>query len=168
MSTTTATKSDAQIKRTKKFKALVAVGLDENEAIKSYRRTVLGEGGEAVEADPVAELVAAGFTEAEARSVLGLDEVPGAMAPAPTPIPEPEPEPEVDPIAALIIKHGFDFAKGRVYLGADAIEAAVRVRKTGQPEIVASSRANTRRPRAVVAYAGTEGEVIIQNLIREA
>lgn len=146
---------------TKKFKALLALGMDKDQAAKVYQQTVLGIAAEPVEANepgPIAQLVAAGFTQDEAEHMLAEGQ-------------SPEPQPVVaaglDPIAALIAKHGFDFAKGRVYLGADAIEAAVRVRRTGTPELIASARATTR-PRAVVVYQGENGEVIVQNLIREA
>lgn len=141
------------ITRTKKYRALIAIGMTPDQAAKAYAKVI--------DPKPVERaLLAAGFSPEEAEAVLAQGEV---VETAPEPVVE-----EVDPVAALITKHGFDFAKGRVYLSGDAIEAAVRVRRTGQPEIIASTATGTRRARAVVLYKGEGGDVTCQNLIREA
>ena len=145
------------ITRTKKYRALIAIGMTPDQAAEAYAKVT---NPKPAEPTPTEKLIAAGFSPEEAEAVLAQGEV---VETAPEPVVE-----EVDPVAALITKHGFDFAKGRVYLSGDAIEAAVRVRRTGQPEIIASTATGARRARAVVLYKGDGGDVICQNLIREA
>ena len=65
----------------------------------------------------------------------------------------------------LVQAEGLTFARGRVYLTPDTIEAAVRVRKTGSPEIIRSS--GVGRTAAVLLFREESGDVAAQNLIAE-
>lgn len=160
MATTTALKpkTDAQIARTKKYQALIQVGLSPEDAAKRYRQIVEGQAPEP-EANPLQQLLDAGFDETEARAILGS----GSVA---------EPEAKVAPAKktsqeigeALVEEHGLAFTKGRVYVTPDIIEAAVRVRKTGSPEVVTSS--GVGRTAAVLIFQTEGGDTALQNLAK--
>ena len=160
MSTTVAPKlkSDAQIARTKKYQALIAVGLSPEAAAKKYREVVEGLAPVAAP-DPVQQLIDAGFDEAEARAIVNA----GAT---------PEPEAKVVLVKqtsqeigeALVEKAGLAFTKGRVYVTPDIIEACVRVRKTASPEVVTSS--GVGRTAAVLIFKTEGGDVALQNLAK--
>jgi hypothetical protein len=147
MSTTTRTRS------TKKYKALVAAGLDDATALK-----ILGE-PVAPQPNPLAQLLAAGFDEAEAAAILSQHQGEATEPPAPVLTRKQAAE-------ALVAEQGLTFTKGRVYVTADIIEAAVRVRKTGSPEVVRSS--GVGRTAAVLIAKEDSGDVSIQNLARPA
>lgn len=145
--TLTKTKSDAQIRRTKKYAALLAVLNSPEEAIRSYREHVLGE---YPEPEPEAVLAEAGFTSDEAEHIIDSGETPPSIESA---------------LDALLVRHGFDYAKGRVYVTPDVNEAIVRVMKNNAPEVVASTRGN--KVRAVAIFKTDAGDVALQNLIRK-
>lgn len=164
MTTTTAPKlkTDAQIARTKKYQGLIAVGLSPEDAIKAYRRVVegLAEPEPEPEVNPLQPLLDAGFTQEEAQAILAS----GNTEPTAE---EAKPEPTAQELAeALVVEKGFDFARGRVYVTPDMIESAVRVRKTGAAEIIASSGAG--RTKAVLLFRTESGEVALQNLLVKA
>ena len=168
MSTNTSTLTKTQLagaRRSKQYKALIAIGLDADTAMKTYQREV--KGVEMVEPepetpDPIALLVAAGFTEDEARRVLATEAVEAAAKATPAPVAQSKPETTKDVAEALVEQHGLTFTKGRVYITTDMIEAAVRVRKTGSPEIVTG--AGVGRTAAVLLFKGEAGTVALQNL----
>lgn len=65
----------------------------------------------------------------------------------------------VDPVQALVDKHGLSFAKGgRAYLTLDAFTAGARVLKTGTPEVVkaADEKSHERRSVSHVVLFRTE------------
>src|SRR6478735_10423142 len=72
MTTTTAPKlkSDAQIARTKKYQALIAVGLSPEAAAKKYREVVEGAAPEPV-SNPIQDLLDAGFSQEEVDAIVG-------------------------------------------------------------------------------------------------
>lgn len=145
--------SNKQVMRTKKYQALLAILGDEAKALSAYRAV------DVPAADPkITALVAAGYTEEQAKRALGAE----AATPA-TPA-EPEPVAAKDAGKALVVEQGYDFARGRVYVTPDTIEAAVRVRKNGSPEIVASS--GVGRTKAVLVYKEESGDVALCNLFR--
>ena len=109
------------IRSTKKFKALIAVGLSEDQALAQ-----LGE-AKPDEADAnIARLVSAGYTETEAHAILN----PSVEVVVETP----------KQVADLLVEsRGLTHTRGLVRLNTEAIEAAVRVLKTGKPEVINSS-----------------------------
>jgi hypothetical protein len=144
----------ANIKRTKKFKALLAVGLDEDTALKHLGHRV---------ADPttaaIAELVAAGFTEVQAKSIVGGSAAPTEPAKAAaSKVLTSKEHGEV-----LVEERGLAFARGRTYGNTNTAEAIVRVLKTGKPEIIQSS--GVGRVAAVLIYREDSGDFALQNLI---
>lgn len=137
----------------KKFQALLAIGLTEQQAAKML---------EPQTPEPTAtdKLIAAGFTADEAAKIL---------APQPQPKPEATPQPASSKQLGeqLVADKGFTFTRGRVYVNPRTIEAAVRVAKTGAPEIVnsAGGTADTEHHvTAVLAYRTDGGDVALQNL----
>ena len=175
MSTTTTTTQKAvtpaqfaaAMRRTKKYKALVSVGLSPEDAAKAYRRVVLGEEPpvEPLEpaVDPIAKLMEAGLTKSQAKKALKAGT---PSVPVPVPVPAPAPVAKQSATDALVEKHGFAFAKGRVYVTPAIIEGTVRVTKTGSPEIVTSS--GVGRTSAVLLFRTPGGDCAIQNLTKEA
>lgn len=141
---------------TKKFKALVAVLGSEDKAIAAWNKhnpdSPIGE----VEVDPqIAQLVAAGFSVEEAQEALAEVDA--------------EPKAEAAPLTsheiadAAVAQAGLTHFRGRVYSGANLIEAQVRVLKTGKPEIVKHS--GETKTKGVVVYRTDDGtNVVLQNL----
>jgi hypothetical protein len=147
----------AGVRRSNKYMALVEqLGLTDAAALAVLGHTVEPK------ADPrLAELIEAGFTPEEAAELLEDTDT----TPDTEPEPEPEPEPELtskDRADALVAEHDLTFTRGRVYLSRDAIEAQVRVFKTGTPEIVATS--GVGRAKAVVFYLSESGDLAAQHL----
>lgn len=154
--TRTTAQQVADVKRTKKFQALITTaGLSEDRAL----RVIMGDSAPDPLAPRIAALVEAGFTEDEARKLL-TDEAVSEVKP------ETQSEPEVSAAEALVAQHGLTFTKGRVYGGVTLAEAIVRVAKTGTPEIVASS--GVGRTAAVLVNRENSGDVSVQNLRRPA
>lgn len=148
MSKSTSNTKIAGVRRSKKYQALIAVGLDDAAALRSLGVTPPVNGA-------LAELLAAGFSEDEARQALARKtEVTPAPAPAPLTVKEQG--------EALVTAQGLVFTRGRVYVTPDVIEAAVRVRKTGSPEVVRTS--GVGRTKAVLVTKEETGDVSIQNL----
>lgn len=152
-----------RVRSTKKYKALIALGMDDERALVQLGHVA------AAPVDPrLANLVAGGFSEEEAAQVLAsLDAEKGAPAPVLALVPAPAPEPVKPPTAAevadaLVAGRGFVHTTGRVYSNAAIIEAQARVLKTGTPEVVASS--GTGRTKAVVIFRMDNGDVAVQNL----
>lgn len=140
------------------FKALVAALDSKEKALAAFNRIKQSE------VDPrIAELVAVGFTEAQAKAALVEGEAVVAEAPAPAPK---VPTTSKERGEALREKQGYGYAKGRVYGGPALAEAIVRVHKTGKPEIVESS--GVGRTKAVLVYKEDGGDVAQQNLIKGA
>jgi hypothetical protein len=161
MTTTVAPKlkSDAQIARTKKYQALIAVGLSPEDAAKKYREIVEGAAPEPV-IDPAADLLAAGFSQEEVDAIIGA----GATTPEPAEKVVLAKKTSQELGEALVENAGLAFTKGRVYVTPDIIEAAVRVRKTSSPEVVSSS--GVGRTAAVLVFKTDGGDVAIQNLAK--
>jgi len=131
------------------------------------------------------------LTEEQALTVI-LGEAVGALLFAPKP--EAQPAPQADDLAAQLVangstaedavkaaisrktplesaealaaQHHLTFTDGRAFLSTAAIEAAVRVRKTGSPEIVSS--AGTDDIKAVLLYRDDSGDLVAQNLAESA
>lgn len=153
------TKTIAQVQQTKQYKALIAIGLNPDAALKAAG-TKLGVTFAAPVDERLQTLIAGGFTEAEAREQLGLVD-------ATTPAVKPEPVKALtskEQGDALVEAQGLAFTKGRVYVTPDINEAIVRVRKTGRPETVASS--GVGRTKAVLIFREESGDVAVQNLTR--
>ena len=158
-------KTPAQIlaatKRTNKFKALVdpAVGgLTEAQAIAVLHPDLAAKTTpEPVDpqAAAVAELVKAGFTETDARRILGQAADPEVAETVET---------VQDLGEALVAQRGLAFSKGRVYVNGSIAEAIVRVLKGGGPEVVDSS--GVGRVAAVLVSRQESGDVSVQNLRR--
>lgn len=159
----------AAARRTTKYKALVAViNLDTPAAVDAAALKILGVELPVAEPEPdpnaeaLAGLIAAGFDEAEAQEILtsvGTEEATALAAPAKV---APRPQSSKDQAEALVAESDLTFTKGRVYLTPDSIEAAVRVRRTGHPEIITSS--GVGRTKAVVLFREDSGDVAAQNL----
>ena len=64
----------------------------------------------------------------------------------------------------LVEKHGYGYAKGRVYATPTLAEAIVRVHRNGKPEIVQSS--GVGRTKAVLVSKQESGDVSLQNLTK--
>ena len=151
---------------TKKFKALIAAGLSESDAL-----TVMGADDSAtqVEPDAKAQLIDAGFTEEQATKILadrdkGKGKKKGKKAKAKQVEAAPEALTPKQEAEALVASKGLTFTRGRVYGGAALAEALVRVMKTGTAEVVTSS--GVGRVSAVLVYRETSGDVACQNLAK--
>lgn len=66
-------------------------------------------------------------------------------------------------VEALVENKGFKFARGRVYVTGEIVEASVRVLKGGSPEIVRTS--GTGRITAVAIFRTDNGDAALQNLV---
>lgn len=142
----------ARIRSTKKYKALVAQGFSDTQALSFL--------GAAPASSPVADLVAAGFTQEEAERIIGGQfATSGAVAEAVAPKVALTSKEQAD---ALVAQHGFAHTKGRVYATGQILEAAARVLKGGAPEVVKSS--GVGRTKAVVIFREDSGDVALQNL----
>lgn len=160
MSTTTITRPKA----TKKFKALIAAGVSETDAL-----DIMGVAPVApVEVDPRIEaLKDGGFTEEQARNIIAGDGKAkkkggkkGKKAKAETPAAL-----TAKQVAeALVAERGMTFARGRVYVTPPMIEALARVTKNGKAEVVQAS--GVGRVAAVLVYKETSGDVAVQNLAK--
>lgn len=145
-------RTNASIKQTSEFKALVTVFGNEDEALARYK-AVFGEVAEPVAAPSALDnLIAAGFTKEQAEKALADKAAPAPAAPATS----------KEKGEALVTEKGYTFAKGRVYGAVTLAEAIVRVFKTGTPEIVTSS--GVGRTKAVLVYKEESGDVAQQNL----
>lgn len=127
------------IKRTKKYKALLAVGLTDEKA-----QGVMNPAS----TSPLDILLEGGWNEDEARAILAGGTV--------------EPDEPLDPAEALVESSPYSYTKGRVYVTTSIIEACVRVIKTGKPEIVKTS--GNGRTKAVLIKREDSGDASIQNL----
>jgi hypothetical protein len=147
----------AALRRTEKFKACITAKVDPDLAVKALDPE-LHAALHPVEADPltaqVAALVAANFTEAEARRLLGGTATEVTPAEAAVAV--------KDEAEALVAAKGLAFTKGRVYVTGSILEAAARVLKGKKPEIVASS--GVGRTSAVLVFCLPSGDAAIQNL----
>jgi hypothetical protein len=144
-------RTNAALKNNPQFQALVATLGSEEKAKVAFERLR----PTAPKVDPrVAELMAAGFTEDEAKAAL-------TEAPA-----EVEAKVEVDPADALREKKGYAFAKGRVYSTSALIEAQARVLRSGKPEIVVGRLTAGEKQRAVLVSKLESGDLSLQNLIK--
>lgn len=170
----------AGARRSKKYKALIeTLKLSDPAALAVLGYTV--EPAEP-EVDPrVTRLIETGaFSLAEAEEAVRASET--APEEAPTDEPAEADEAPAEPEQAtsggdveltseqvgngLVEAQGLTFTKGRVYLTADAVEAMVRVRKTGSPEIIQSS--GVGRTKAVLFFRMDSGDVAAQNLTKTA
>jgi len=139
------------IKRTKKFQALLAKLGDEDRAMAAY--TAAFGDPEPQISDDVRELMEEGFTQAQAEAALAA---PANKVATVTPLSSKERG------EALVAERGLAFTKGRVYVTGSHAEAIVRVLKTARPEIVTSS--GVGRTKAVLVYREGSGDVALQNL----
>lgn len=161
--------STTRPRATKAFKALIAAGFDDAEAL-----NVLGVQAEP-EVDPrIATLVAGGFTAEQAEAIIagkdgakGGNKGKGKKGKKAKAEPEAEAAPELTnkQIAeALVASQGLAFTRGRVYGGVNLAEAIVTVHRTGEPTIVPASGAG--RVAAVLVYREASGDVAQQNLMK--
>lgn len=140
----------ANVKNTKKYKGLLAAGFTEEQALSFLSPAQ----------DPkVAALVAAGFdVEQATRLAAGQYSTPagvGAVLAAPVT--------SKDKADALVAQAGYAHTKGRVYVTGAILEAAARVIKGGEPEVVQTS--GVGRTKAVVIFREDSGDAAIQNLV---
>jgi len=158
---TTKSLTVAGAKRTKKYQACIAVGLDETEALK-YAGYVAQTPVDETEAN-IALLVQAGFTREMAIEALSDKPVAADATGAPVRI-EPKQSPK-DVADQLVKEQGYKFGTGRVYGPKDGslLAAGARVLKTGVPEIVKSS--GVGRTAAVQVVRQDNGDVYFQNLM---
>lgn len=76
-----------------------------------------------------------------------------------------ETEPTEKEKAETLVEDGdYAYAKGRVYLNANLIETAARIQNGGDPQVVSGSD----EKRFCVLYRADNGDVVIQNLYKEA
>ena len=140
--------------KTKKFRALVAVLGSEDAAVTAWNEAhpEAPIGDVEVTLSPEAQtLVDAGFTHAEAEKYVAQ------AAAKDVPLSSKE-QADVE-----VAKRGLVHVRGRVYAGAELIEAAVRVLKTGKPEIV--SNTGEHRTKGVAVFRTDDGtSVALQNL----
>lgn len=161
MSTTTRPRA------TKKYKALIAAGVNDAEALNILGVTVEQAGPEV---DPrIATLIQDGlFTVEQAERIIAGDgstkkkgkKGKGKKAKAEAPV-------ELTPkqvAEALVAERGMTFARGRVYVTPAIIEALARVTKNGKAEVVQAS--GVGRVAAVLVYKETSGDVAVQNLAK--
>lgn len=161
MSTTVKNKSGQTVagaKRTKMYKALIAVGLDESAALVELGFEI------AQPADPNdaarATLLAAGIKPERIEEILNAKATQGAPVEAAKPVKLTSKELGNQ----LVTERGLDFTNGRVYGGSQTAEAIVRVLKTHKPEIVESS--GEGRTAGVLVFLQADATVALQNLIR--
>jgi hypothetical protein len=138
--------------RTKKFKGLVVALGSEEAAVKAWNNA-FPDNAIPVETevpDNVAALVAAGFSEEEARKLLD------AQGASETVALTSQEEAEV-----LIAKSGLTPVRGRVYINSDVVDAFQRVLKTGKPEVIKTP--GSHRTKAVALWKADDN-VACQNL----
>jgi len=151
-----------RIRSTKKYRALIAIGMSDEQAVKALTPVV-------VEPEPLPELPVVdllmekgGYTREQAEALiasLSTDE-PAHVEPTPTPVPVVLSAKEK--AEALVAEAGLTFTRGRVYGKGELLEAAARVLKTGTPEIVKSS--GVGHTAAVLVYREESGDFAMQNL----
>jgi hypothetical protein len=151
--------------RTKRFQALLAVaGGDEAKAVAAWNATnpesPIAAKASTVVVDPqIAELVKAGYSEADAKAAIEAL----SAEPAKVEAPEAKPLTSHEIADAAVAKAGLVHFRGRVYSTPDLIEAQVRVLKTGKPEVVLNS--GETKTKGTVVYRTDEGtSVVLQNL----
>ena len=146
-------RTNASLKKNPQFQALVAVLGSEEKAREAFDRITKP----AVDSR-VQELMAAGFSEEEAKAALA-DEAPKPKAEA-----KPVAKTSKERAEELVADKGYDFTKGRVYGGVTLAEAIARVFRSGKPEIVQSS--GIGRTKGVLVYKEESGDVALQNLTK--
>lgn len=99
---------------------------------------------------------------AEASVTLDKPDAPITTPAKVTPAKPATPASSADKGEALVAERGLGYAKGRVYVTTDMLEAAVRVRKTGSPEIIGSAAVG--RTSNVLLFRTDNGQVAFQNL----
>lgn len=145
------------IRKTKQFKAILAVLKDQDKALAAYYAANPDQAPQVEPQGDLADLMAAGLTEAQAKAALATP------ADAPVETPAETPVTSKDVAEALVAERGFTFTKGRVYATGTLAEAIVRVLKNGKPEIVPSS--GVGRTKGVLVYKLDSGDVALQNLM---
>ena len=128
------------IKTTPQYQTLLAVLKDEAQALAAYDRL-----NPAPAVDPIAELVAAGFTQEQAVAAL-------------TDVAEVVVVPDHD---VLREAEGFKYAKGRVYGDKSLAKAICEVLNSGAPQLVRNTKVENK---GVLVYV-TEGSVTLQNVV---
>jgi hypothetical protein len=145
------------IKRTNKYKALIKTGVPSDVAIALCEADLANSKPtpepEPVKADPLADLVAAGWDPEIAQAIIDS----GATNTAPV-----EEQDTLSEAERLVAESGFDYAKGRVYVTPAIVKAVIRVTESGRPEIVPTSGAG--RTKAVLLNRTESGDTFIQNL----
>lgn len=150
--TTSTSSTTTDVRTTQKFKALAAYFGSEDAAIQRWNTLNPNEQidakGKVQLPKAVQDLVDAGFTVEEAQAV--VVEAPAEVT-------------AKDAADALVEKRGLIHVRGRVYVNPTMIETAVRVLKTGKPEIV--DVAGAHRTKAVLIFrTEDEASVALQNL----
>jgi len=165
MSTTTITRP----RSTKKYKALIAAGLSDSDALLTMG---VSEAPVVTEVDNrVATLVSGGFTQEQAEQIVRDQDAgakpakkgkKGKKAKA-AKVTAPAELTAKERAEALVAEKGLTFTRGRIYSPADRLaEAIVRVAKTNSPEIVTSS--GVGHVAALLVYREDSGDVAVQNL----
>lgn len=141
---------------TKKYHALIAIGYTDEQALKALANLGITEPEPLPEFPVVQQLVASGeFTKEEAEALVA------SLSPD-QPVHTPAPLTPKQQAEALVEKSGLGYAKGRVYVNGDVLEAATRVLKTGTPEIAKTS--GVGRVVALLVYKEESGDVALQSL----
>lgn len=165
-------------KATKKYKALIAAGVSESDAL-DIMGVAPAQPAEPAVDERLAGLIDGGFTEEQATKILADRDAQakpakkgkgkkGKKAKASAAI-----KAEVAEVVAasmspkeraeaLVAQNGLTFTRGRVYVTPAIIEALVRVTKTGKPEVITAS--GVGRVAAVLVYKEESGDVAVQNL----
>lgn len=170
MSTTTRPRA------TKKYKALIAAGLNDNEALGVLGITPEQADVEVVVDPRIEALKDGGFTEEQALQILTDQDAgtkvkgkkKGKKAKVTAAIKAEAAEVLAASLSpkqraeALVAERGLAFTRGRVYVTGELIEAQARVMKTGAPEV--GNASGVGRVSAVLIYREESGDVALQNL----
>lgn len=151
------------VRRTTKYKALLAIGLDPDTAYAKYVDLTKPKPAPAPEPmtpeQAVAKLVTeGGWTEAEAKVILAQ----GTATETATEPKELTPKEQAD---AMVAERKLKHTKGRTYATGAVNEAITRVLKTGRPEIVQTAgEGEDKHVVGVVIFPAGKGVVACQNL----
>ena len=145
----------ARTRSSKKFKALLDIGFTEAQAAQIIAPATEVKSKTKPKNDSPRDILAkAGWDDATIEAILAK----GAPEPA-------KPLTSKEQGELLVAERELTFTRGRVYLNARMIESAVRVGKTGKPEIINSGLADRDHHVTAVLIYRTDGtDVAVQNL----
>lgn len=145
----------ANIKNTKAYKSLIALGTSPDEAVallSAKAKTTEQVEKRGLDYDALAKEL--GLTRKQVVAALT-----GQAAPA-------EPEDKRTVSERLVEENGYSFTKGRVYLTTEMLAVVSRVLQTGTPEIAQTS--GKGRIAAVLVVREESGDASVQNLTKNA